>query len=70
MNRKSPFINDRNLAILTVVLWILPFAVYLFNTSTPTVLHMSRPFAYSVIWWLVVLLLFVAWAYHDLGGGE
>ncbi len=70
MPEKPSFINDKNLAILTVILWIFPFAVYLFNTPDPSVLHMSKPFAYSVIWWIIVLLLFVIWAYYDLGGGE
>ena len=70
MSEKPPFINDKNLAILTVVLWILPFAVYLFNTPDPSVLHMSKPFVYSLTWWIIVLLLFVVWAYYDLGGGE
>ncbi|MFA4662357.1 hypothetical protein [Pyrococcus kukulkanii] len=70
MSKKPQFITDKNLAILTIVLWIFPFAVYLFNTPEPSILHMSKPFAYSVIWWIVVLLLFVIWAYYDLGGGK
>lgn len=70
MSGKSSFINDKNLAILTVVLWIFPFAVYLFNTAEPSVLHMSKPFAYSIVWWIIVLTLFIVWAHYDLRGGE
>ncbi len=68
--KKPAFVNDRNLAILTVILWIFPFLVYLFNTPEPSILNMSKPFAYSVIWWIIVLILFTIWAIFDLRGGE
>ncbi|MBO8174436.1 MAG: hypothetical protein H0Z18_04180 [Thermococcus sp.] len=70
MSAKPSWINDRNLAILTIVLWIFPFAVYLFNTPEPSILGMSKPFAYSVIWWIIALGMFILWGYYDLRGGE
>lgn len=69
MNEKPSWVNDQNLAILVIVLWIFPFAVYLFNTPEPSILSMSKPFAYSVIWWIVTLGIFVLWGYYDLKGG-
>jgi len=70
MNAKPSWVNDQNLAILVIVLWILPFAVYLFNTPEPSILRMSKPFVYSVVWWIVALGIFVLWGYYDLKGGK
>ncbi|RLF07521.1 MAG: hypothetical protein DRJ64_02845 [Thermoprotei archaeon] len=70
MARKKSFINDRNLAILTLILWALVFVVYLINVPDATVMGMSKPFAYSLFWWVIVLLLFIVWSYLDLQGGE
>ncbi|HDJ51303.1 MAG TPA: hypothetical protein ENF25_03795 [Thermoprotei archaeon] len=70
MPQNKSFINDRNLAILTVILWALVFVVYAINTSDTTIGNMSPPFAYSIIWWAIVLILFVVWSIIDLTRGE
>lgn len=57
-------------AVLVLVVWALAFGVYLVNSANPTPLAgLSTTYAYSILWWVVALLLFVSYAAYDLRRG-
>lgn len=62
-------LNDKTFVIVLIFLWIVYFSVYLVNTPEPTFLGgLSRPYTYSLLWWVVALLIFVSYATYDIRG--
>ncbi len=55
------------LAALTVILYLLLFAIYGFNRPDPTVLNMSMPLLYALLLWTAVVVVVVVAAYKVWG---
>lgn len=56
--------------VLVLVVWALAFGVFLVNSADPTPLAgLSTTYTYSILWWILALLLFVGYALYDLGRG-
>ncbi|MDM7275410.1 MAG: hypothetical protein P3X22_004730 [Thermoprotei archaeon] len=51
------------LTVLTIIAYILLFAVYTFNRPDPTVLNMSMPLLYALLLWVAIAVIIVVAAY-------
>ncbi|MGC8975887.1 MAG: hypothetical protein ACP5KB_06810 [Thermoprotei archaeon] len=56
--------------LLVLVVWALAFGVFLVNSADPTPLaRLSSTYTYSLLWWVIALLIFVGYAAYDLRRG-
>jgi len=56
-------------AITVIVIWAIAFGVYLINKPDPSLLGFSSAFAYSLLWWIVALLIFIIYTIYDMTRG-
>ncbi|MCX8185425.1 MAG: hypothetical protein RMI56_03060 [Sulfolobales archaeon] len=54
---------------IVVVVWTAAFGVYFVNSPSPSLWSLSSAYAYSLMWWLVATLVFIAYTIYDLAGG-
>jgi hypothetical protein len=54
---------------IVILLWAAAFGVYFVNSPAPSLWGLSSAYAYSLVWWIVALLAFIAYAAYDLMGG-
>ncbi len=56
--------------VLVLIIWALAFGVFLVNSPNPTPLaRLSTTYTYSLLWWIVALLIFIGYAIYDVRRG-
>ena len=56
--------------VLVLIIWALAFGVFLVNSANPTPLAgLSTTYTYSLLWWIVALLIFIGYAIYDVRRG-
>jgi len=56
--------------VLVLIIWALAFGVFLVNSPNPTPLAgLSTTYTYSLLWWIVALLIFIGYAIYDVRRG-
>lgn len=61
VNLKSPLALV--LTALTVILYLLLFAIFLFNRPDPTIFNMSMPLLYALLLWVAIAIVVVVSAH-------
>lgn len=56
-------------ALLVIIVWAAAFGVYMVNKADPSLWGLSTAYTYSLIWWLVAVVLFIIYSAIDLRGG-
>jgi hypothetical protein len=60
---------ERLFTIAVIVIWAIAFGIYFVNKPDPSLLGLSTAYAYSLLWWVVAILAFIAYAIYDLSKG-
>jgi hypothetical protein len=60
---------ERLFTIVVIVIWAIAFGIYFVNKPDPSLLGLSTAYAYSLLWWVVAILAFIAYAVYDLSKG-
>ncbi|MCX8209219.1 MAG: hypothetical protein N3G79_06230 [Sulfolobales archaeon] len=55
--------------VIVVVVWTAAFGVYFVNSPSPSLWSLSSAYAYSLMWWLIAMLVFIAYTIYDLARG-
>ncbi len=55
--------------IAVLIIWGLAFGVYLVNRPDPSVLGLSSAYAYSLVWWVVAIVVLTVYTIYDLSRG-
>lgn len=63
----KPKSSEAFFVVLVLVVWALAFGVFLVNSASPTPLAgLSTTYTYSLLWWIIAILIFVSYAIYDL----
>lgn len=60
---------ERLFTIVVIVIWAIAFGIYFVNKPDPSLLGLSTAYVYSLLWWVVAILAFIAYAVYDLSKG-
>ena len=60
---------ERLFTIVVIVIWAIAFGIYFVNKPDPSLLGLSTAYVYSLLWWVVAILAFIAYAIYDLSKG-
>lgn len=69
MNDKPRRIRENVFVLAVIIVWAAAFGVFLVNSPSPSILGLSSAYAYSLMWWIVAILVLIIYAIYDLRGG-
>lgn len=61
--------REQLFVLLVIIVWAAAFGVYLVNSADASLWGLSRAYAFSLLWWLVAVVVLVAYAVVDVRGG-